>query len=73
MIAAKGEMQASQMLQKAADVLSQSPASLKLRYLQSLSSISSEKNSVIVFPLPPNLIDMIFRRPQTKHIGAKHK
>merc|ERR1711879_3791 len=51
-IAAKGEMDASKALKEAADVIAQSPGALQLRYLQTLTSISAEKNSTIVFPLP---------------------
>ena len=51
-IAAKGEMDASKALKEAADVIAQSPGALQLRYLQTLTTISSEKNSTIVFPLP---------------------
>ena len=55
-IAAKGEMDASRCLKEAADVISESPGALQLRYLQTLTAISAEKNSTIVFPLP---IDML--------------
>merc|ERR1712178_61329 len=51
-IAAKGEMDASKALKEAADVIAQSPGALQLRYLQTLTQISAEKNSTIVFPLP---------------------
>lgn len=51
-IAAEGEMKASRALKEASDVLVESPAALQLRYLQTLSSISAEKNSTIIFPLP---------------------
>jgi len=55
-IAAEGEMNASRKLKEAADVMSESPNSMQLRYLQTLTSISAEKNSTIIFPLP---IDML--------------
>uniref|UniRef100_A0A1B0DCS4 Band 7 domain-containing protein n=1 Tax=Phlebotomus papatasi TaxID=29031 RepID=A0A1B0DCS4_PHLPP len=51
-IAAEGEMKASRALKEASDIMSESPAALQLRYLQTLNTISSEKNSTIVFPLP---------------------
>ena len=54
-IAAEGEMKASKALKDASDVISDSPSALQLRYLQTLTHISAEKNSTIVFPLP---IDM---------------
>lgn len=55
-IAAEGEMKASRALKEASDVMSQSPAALQLRYLQTLNSIASEKNSTIIFPLPMELM-----------------
>ncbi|CAO1319797.1 unnamed protein product [Diamesa serratosioi] len=55
-IAAEGEMKASRALKEAADVMSESPAALQLRYLQTLNSIAGEKNSTIIFPLPIDLI-----------------
>lgn len=51
-IAAEGEQRASRALKEAADVITESPAALQLRYLQTLSSISAEKNSTIIFPIP---------------------
>ena len=56
-IAAEGEQNASRALKEAADVLSQSPAALQLRYLQTLNTISAEKNSTIIFPLPIDLLN----------------
>ena len=58
-IAAEGELQASEKLAQAADVLAKSPASLHLRYLQSLSEMAAEKNSTIVFTLPMDLLNVI--------------
>lgn len=55
-IAAEGEMRASRALKEASDVISESPAALQLRYLQTLNSISAEKNSTIIFPLPVDLL-----------------
>ncbi|XP_053551374.1 stomatin-like [Bombina bombina] len=55
-IAAEGEMNASRALKEAAIVISESPAALQLRYLQTLNTIAAENNSTIVFPLP---IDMM--------------
>ncbi|KAL9989651.1 hypothetical protein ACROYT_G004219 [Oculina patagonica] len=57
-IAAEGEMNASRALKEAADIISESPSALQLRYLQTLTSISAEKNSTIIFPLP---IDFLSR------------
>jgi len=54
-IAAEGEQKASRALKEAADVISESPAALQLRYLQTLNSIAAEKNSTIIFPIPMEL------------------
>ena len=55
-IAAEGELQASEKLTQAASVIATQPAALQLRYLQTLSEISVEKNSTILFPLPIELL-----------------
>lgn len=55
-IAAEGEQKASRALKEAAEVISQCPAALQLRYLQTLNTISAEKNSTIIFPLPIDFI-----------------
>jgi len=55
-IAAEGEFQASKRLAEAANVMSQNPMTLQLRYLQTLIEIGTEKNSTIIFPLPIDLI-----------------
>lgn len=54
-IAAEGEQRASRALREASEVISDSPAALQLRYLQTLSSIAAENNSTIVFPVPMEL------------------
>ena len=51
-IAAEGEQKASRQLKEAADVIAESPIALQLRYLQTLTHISAEKNSTIIFPIP---------------------
>merc|ERR1719461_1645786 len=56
-IAAEGEQKASRAPREAADVISESPAALQLRYLQTLGSISAEHNSTIIFPMPINMIE----------------
>lgn len=61
-VAAEGEMKASRSLKEAADVLTESPTSLQLRYLQTLHAISEEKNSTIVFPLPMDLVHSLSGR-----------
>merc|ERR1719436_843139 len=55
-IAAEGEQKASRALKEASDIITESPAALQLRYLQTLTTISAEKNSTIVFPIPMELM-----------------
>ena len=56
-IAAEGELQASQKLGQAADVIANSPGALQLRQLQTMVEISAEKNSTIIFPIPVELLE----------------
>lgn len=51
-ISAEGEHNASRALKEAADVINESSSALQLRYLQTLTQISAEKNSTIIFPIP---------------------
>lgn len=62
MIAAEGEQKASKALKEAADVINESPFAIQLRYLQTLSTISAEKNSTIIFPLPVDLVTQFMHR-----------
>ena len=55
-IHAEGENQASAKLVEAANTLSQNPRALTLRYLQTLTEVTAEKNSTLIFPLPIELI-----------------
>lgn len=55
-IHAEGELQAAVQLRQAAAEMSNEPASLQLRYLQTLTEIAAEKNSTIIFPLPLDII-----------------
>jgi regulator of protease activity HflC (stomatin/prohibitin superfamily) len=55
-INADGEYQASQKLSDAADIISKNPATLQLRYLQTLLEIGPEQNSTIIFPLPLDML-----------------
>ncbi|THD24494.1 Mechanosensory protein 2 [Fasciola hepatica] len=57
-IAAEGEQRASVALKAAALEIGECPIALQLRYLQTLSSISDEKNSTIIFPLPIDLLSL---------------
>jgi regulator of protease activity HflC (stomatin/prohibitin superfamily) len=57
-IAASGELQASNELAEAADKLAGSPGALQLRTLQTLAEVASERNSTLVFPIPVELLTM---------------
>ncbi len=61
-IHADGEFQASAKLSEAAAVLASQPGSMQLRYLQTLTEISSDKSNTIVFPLPMDLVKDILER-----------
>jgi regulator of protease activity HflC (stomatin/prohibitin superfamily) len=65
-ILAEGELQASVKLSEAANIISQNPTTLQLRYLQTLTEIASEKNTTIIFPLPIDLISAF-----QKFVGKK--
>ena len=56
-IHAEGESQAAAALSKAAQVLTQQPQAIQLRYLQTLTEIAGDRSSTIVFPLPMDLIE----------------
>ncbi len=58
-INAEAEKQASQKLREAGDILNKSPASMKLRFYQTLNDIAEEKNSTIVLPFPEEFINML--------------
>ncbi len=61
-IHAEGEFQAAQRLSDAAKVMQVEPATLQLRYLQTLTEIATEKNSTIVFPLPIDTLTEFMKR-----------
>lgn len=58
-VAAEGEMNASKALKQASMVLAESPAGLQLRYLQTLTTLATENNSTIVFPLPIDMLEIL--------------
>ena len=60
LVHAQGEFAAAQTLADAANVMSENPVSVQLRYLQTLTEISVEKNSTIIFPVPINIFEKIF-------------
>ncbi|RMH91574.1 slipin family protein [Stutzerimonas zhaodongensis] len=55
-IHAEGELQASEKLMQAAEMLGRQQGAMQLRYMQTLSNIAGDKNSTIVFPLPMELL-----------------
>ena len=55
-IHAEGELQASEKLLQAAQMLSKQPEAMQLRYLQTLSNMAGDKTSTVVFPVPMDLI-----------------
>jgi regulator of protease activity HflC (stomatin/prohibitin superfamily) len=64
-IHAEGELIASEKLSQAAAIIDREPAAMTLRYLQTLTEISAEQNSTIIFPLPIELMRML-RAPEAR-------
>jgi regulator of protease activity HflC (stomatin/prohibitin superfamily) len=58
-IHAEGELMASEKLSQAAAVIDRQPATMTLRYLQTLTEIAAEQNSTIIFPLPIELMGLL--------------
>jgi regulator of protease activity HflC (stomatin/prohibitin superfamily) len=69
-INAQGELQASETLAEAARVMSTQPASLQLRYLQTVTEIAAENNSTTIFPVPIDMLSSFFRRAGEAVSGA---
>jgi regulator of protease activity HflC (stomatin/prohibitin superfamily) len=65
-IHAEGEFAASQQLGAAARIIGQEPATIQLRYLQTLTEIAAEKNSTIIFPVPIELLKALAGWAQSK-------
>jgi regulator of protease activity HflC (stomatin/prohibitin superfamily) len=61
-IHAQGELQASQTLLEAADVLGKNPLGIQLRYLQTLSDVAGEKTNSLVFPFPIDFAEMFKKK-----------
>jgi regulator of protease activity HflC (stomatin/prohibitin superfamily) len=64
-INAEGEFQASARLAEAAEIISQNPATMQLRYLQTLSEIGVNQNTTVVFPLPIDLVKPLIDATKT--------
>ena len=58
-IHAEGEFMAAQQLRQAANTISEEPAALQLRYLQTLTEVAVEKNSTIIFPVPIDFLSAL--------------
>jgi regulator of protease activity HflC (stomatin/prohibitin superfamily) len=69
-INAQGELQASETLAEAARVMSAQPASLQLRYLQTVTEIATENNSTTIFPLPIDMLSAFVRRVTEGAVSA---
>ena len=65
-IHAEGEFEAAQKLTDAAGVIATQPSALQLRYLQTLTEIGVERNTVIVFPVPIDLVQQLLDIRQGK-------
>ena len=64
-IHAEGELQASEKLLAAAEILAARPQAMQLRYLQTLSNIAGDKTNTIVFPMPGELMNLMMRSEKT--------
>ncbi len=69
-IHAEGELMAAQKMLEAAQLLSQNPVSLQLRYLQTLVEVASERNSTTIFPIPIDLVKPFLSREEKKEGGG---
>jgi len=67
-IHAEGELQASEKLAQAGEIISRNPTTLQLRYLSTLTEIASEKNSTIIFPLPINIFEAFMHPGSSKRL-----
>lgn len=67
-IHAEGEYQSAEKLARAAEIISQNPQTIMLRFLGTLTEIASEKNSTIVFPLPMEILRAFDRGQEKKQV-----
>jgi regulator of protease activity HflC (stomatin/prohibitin superfamily) len=63
-IHADGEAQAAEKLLAAANIMSVNPSAIHLRFLQTLSEVSTEKNSTMIIPLPIDLLKAFFQKKE---------
>lgn len=66
-VAAEGEMQASEKLAQAAQIMATQPGAMQLRQLQTLMEIAEEKNSTIIFPIPTDLLEIAHQAIKPKN------
>src|SRR5215211_4255235 len=72
-INSEGEWQAAQKLTDAADIISTNPASLQLRYLQTLLEIGSNQNTTVVFPLPMDVLEPFVGKGAAQRAGGTER
>jgi regulator of protease activity HflC (stomatin/prohibitin superfamily) len=72
-INSEGEFQAAQKLTDAADIISTNPASLQLRYLQTLLEIGSNQNTTVVFPLPMDVLEPFVGKGAAQRAGGTER
>jgi len=65
-ITAEGEQKASRALREASSTITESSSALQLRYLQTLNSISAEKNSTIIFPVPLDILSYFVNKKKER-------
>ena len=70
-IHAEGEFDAAQKLTEAATVIAREPSALQLRYLQTLTEIGVERNTVIVFPMPIDMMEQMMQLRARPSEGAR--
>ncbi len=68
-INAQGEYQAAEKLAQAAEIISEHPQALQLRYLQTLREVASENNSTTLFPLPLDLFKPFLKMVENKEVS----
>src|SRR5436853_203383 len=72
-INSEGEFQAAQKLTDAADIISTNPASLQLRYLQTLLEIGTNQNTTVVFPLPMDVLEPFVGKGAVERSKGSHR
>ncbi|RMI14646.1 MAG: slipin family protein, partial [Calditrichaeota bacterium] len=70
-INAEGEFQASAKLREAAEIISEFPVAVQLRFLQTLSEIATENNSTTIFPIPIELVLPFIKDEETQKLKRK--